>query len=181
LTRVTVPEDALVVLVGAAGSGKSTLAARHFRPDEILSSDTYRADIAGDPADQSVTDQAFAALHAELVRRLAAGQLTVVDATSVQAWARRQLLAAAARHRRPAVAIVLAIPLEISLARNAARTDRRVPASVIRRHDRHLRSALAAMPNEGFEALVVLTDPADVAALEVRRQRNVPKERHPAL
>jgi predicted kinase len=181
VTSVSVPGDALVLLVGAAGSGKSTLAARHFRPDEILSSDAYRALLAGDPADQSVTDQAFDALHADLDRRLAAGQRTVVDATSVQGWARRRLLAVAARHRRPAVAIVLALPLEVSLARNAARADRRVPASVVRRHDRQLRTALAGMPNEGFAAVVVLSDPADVDALEVRTQRNVPKERHPTL
>lgn len=181
MTEVTIPGDALVLLVGAAGSGKSTLAARHFVRDQVLSSDAYRALVAGDPADQSVTEEAFAALHAALDRRLAAGQLTVVDATNVQGWARRRLLAVAKRHGRSAVAIVLAIPLEVSLARNAARSDRRVPPSVVRRHDRQLRSALAGMPKEGFETVVVLTDPAEVEALEVRTQRNVPKERHPTL
>jgi predicted kinase len=182
VTRVlSVPRDALVVLVGAAGSGKSTLAARHFAPDEILSSDAYRALLAGDPADQSVTAEAFAALHAELDRRLAAGLLTVVDATSVQGWARRELLDAAKRYGRPAVAIVLALPLEVSLARNAQRPDRRVPASVVRRHDRQLRTALPRLSEEGFEEVVVLASADEVDALEIRTQRNVPKERHPTL
>lgn len=181
MTPVTVPEDALVLLVGAAGSGKSTLAARHFDPDEVLSSDAYRARLAGDPADQSVTGEAFDRLHADLDRRLVAGRLTVVDATNVQGWARRELLAAAARHARPAVAIVLAAPVGVSLARNAARSDRRVPEAVVRRHDRQLRRALEAMPKEGFATVVVLESAEEVDALEIRRQRNVPKERHPTL
>jgi len=43
------PSDALVVLVGVAGSGKSTLAERLFAADQILSSDAFRAEVAGDP------------------------------------------------------------------------------------------------------------------------------------
>jgi predicted kinase len=181
VTRVTVPGDALVLLVGAAGSGKSTLAARFFTADEILSSDAYRAVLAGDPADQSVTGEAFDRLHADLERRLAAGQLTVVDATNVLGWARRALLAAAARHRRPTVAIVLAHPVEVSLARNRARDGRGVPEAVVRQHDRQLRRALAAMASEGFREVIVLETADDPVALDIRRQRNVPKERHPTL
>ena len=84
MDRSRSPTPRLVVLVGAAGSGKSTFAARHFAPDEVLSSDAFRALIAGDPADQSATRAAFSALHRALARRLAQGRLTVVDATSVQ-------------------------------------------------------------------------------------------------
>jgi predicted kinase len=181
VTRVTIPDDALVLLVGAAGSGKSTLAARWFGTDEILSSDAYRALLAGDPANQTVTGDAFARLHADLDRRLAAGQLTVVDATSVQGWARRELLTVAARHERPAVALVLALPLEVSLARNQGRAERRVPPAIVRRHDRQLRRALGDIPDEGFQTIVVLESAADLDTLEIRRQRNVPKERHPTL
>ena len=49
---VAIPDPSLVVLIGAAGSGKSTFAARQFEPFEILSSDGYRALVAGDEADQ---------------------------------------------------------------------------------------------------------------------------------
>jgi protein phosphatase len=181
VTVLDLPGDALVLLVGIAGSGKSTLAVRLFPADAILSSDTYRAAVSGDPADQSATDEAFDRLRSDLDRRLAAGALTVVDATNVQGWARRELLAVAARQGRPVWAIALALPLEVSLARNAARAERRVPASAIRRQDRFLRQSLPQLASEGYAAFVVLSDPDQVEALRIRRQRNVPKERHPAL
>ena len=180
-----VPPGALVLIVGAAGSGKSTLAARLFSPAQVLSSDAHRAAVSGDPTDQSATTPAFRRLHATLERRMAAGELTVIDATNVQGWARRQLLVAAARHGRPTVAVVLAIPLEVSLARNAARTEGRVPSSAVRRQDAFLRASLPRLGEEGYGSLVVLTEPDQVERLVAHpglpTQRNVPKERHPAL
>jgi protein phosphatase len=169
VTVFALPADALVLLIGAAGSGKSTLAARLFAPDEILSSDAFRAAVSGDAADQSATGEAFRRLDAELERRMAAGRFTVVDATNVKSWARRRLLAAAGRHRRPTAGIVMAIPLEVSLDRNARRTDGRVPATVVRRHDADLRRSLASLATEGFDALVVLEGSEDVSELEVDR------------
>lgn len=182
---LVLPADALVLLVGTAGSGKSTLAARLFSPDRVLSSDAYRAAVSGDPTDQSATTQAFRRLRATLERRMTAGELTVIDATNVQGWARRQLLAVAARHGRPVVAVVLAIPREVSLARNAARTERRVPSAAVRRQDAFLRASLPRLREEGFASVVVLAEPDEVERLVVRSgcetQRNAPKERHPAL
>lgn len=184
MTDLDLPQGALVLLIGAAGSGKTTLAARLFSSDEILASDDYRAAVSGDPADQAVNDEAFDRLHAELERRMAAGELTVVDATNVQAWARRRLRATAAAHHRPMVAVVLALPLETSLARNAARGGGRVPPSAVRRQDRFLRTSLLRLGAEGYASVVVLTDPDQIDRLVVRRnpgKTNVPKERHPAL
>jgi predicted kinase len=169
VTVLDLPPGALVVLIGPAGSGKSTLAARHFSSAEVLASDDYRAAVSGDAGDQSVTGEAFGRLHADLERRMGAGELTVIDATNVQGWARRRLRASAARHRRPTVALVLALPLEISVARNAARTDRRVPPSAVRRQDRFLRASLPKLGEEGYDAVAVLTDPDQVESLEVRR------------
>jgi len=40
---VTLPDPALVVLVGASGSGKSTWAAERYRAAEVVSSDALRA------------------------------------------------------------------------------------------------------------------------------------------
>jgi len=78
---------------------------------------------------QAATDDAFDLLHRILAMRLRRGRLTVVDATNVEAWARAELLDVARRHRRPAVAIVLDLPLDVALARNLARPEPRPPGS----------------------------------------------------
>jgi predicted kinase len=165
------PDPSLVVLVGAAGCGKSTFAAHHFAPAEILSSDAFRGLISGDPSDQSATRAAFAALHAALDRRLRDGRLTVVDATNVQAPARRQLTRRASSAHVPAVAIVLDLPEGLVLARNAGRADRVVPEEAVRRQLADLARTMKAgvLEAEGFHAVVRLVDPADVDVLTVVR------------
>jgi Fe-S oxidoreductase len=69
------------VLIGAAGAGKSTFAARHFAPDEVLSSDRFRRIVSGDEANQAATKAAFVVLHEALRRRLAKRRTAVVDDT----------------------------------------------------------------------------------------------------
>jgi predicted kinase len=164
-------DPSVVVLIGAAGSGKSTLAARHFRADEILSSDALRERITGDAANQRVTGTVFRIIGRMLDRRLAAGQLTVIDATNVKVSDRRPWLAAARRHGVPAVAIVLALSRDVVQARNVARA-RVVDPDVV---DRHL-AALAAggdpdrLRAEGFASVTILASPAEADALEIRRR-----------
>ena len=174
-----IPDPCLVVMVGAAGSGKSTFAARHFAPDEILSSDAFRALIAGDPADQSVTHAAFRALHQALGRRLAKRLLTVVDATSVQRSARAALLRSAAAAQVPAVAIVLDLPPDVVHTRNRGRPAGIVPAAAVDRQLADLAPALrpGGIDAEGFALIHVLTTPDDVDAAVVLR---VPRQRGPA-
>jgi predicted kinase len=169
--RLSLPEPCLVVLVGAAGSGKSTLAARHFAPDEILSSDAYRGLVAGDPGDQSATQAAFRRLHAELHRRLAEGRTTLVDATNVTAFARRSLTRIAARHARPVVAIVLDLPPDLVLARNAMREGRIVPEAAVRTQLADLAKSIrrGALDAEGFAKVHHLRLPEEVDGLEVVR------------
>jgi protein phosphatase len=68
--KLTLPELALVVLIGPSGSGKSTFGRKHFKATEVLSSDYCRGLVSDDENNQ------------------AAGKLTVVDATNVQPEAR---------------------------------------------------------------------------------------------
>lgn len=164
---IHLPADALVLLIGVAGSGKSTFAAAHFAPTQVLSSDRFRAMIADSPAAQGATDDAFDLLHRVLDLRLRRGRLTVVDATNVESWARDQLLAAARRHRRPAVAIVLDLPIDVALARNATRSTPRPPAGAIRRQAGWLRDSIPSLPHEGFEAVHHLTSPEEVDAVRL--------------
>jgi len=175
-TVIRLPDPCLVVLVGAAGAGKSTFAAAHFAPGEVLSSDAYRGRIAGDPTDQRVTGAAFAALHRELRRRLADRRLTVVDATSVQRRARLALLREASAAGVPAVAVVLDLPRDVVLARNAQRPGARaVPEDAVRRHLEALRRALdggdgPGLEHEGFASVVRLREPVSVAAVRFARE-----------
>jgi protein phosphatase len=161
--RIAVPVPGLVVLVGAAGAGKSTIAAHLFRRAEIVSSDEVRGWLTGDPGDQRATRLAFSVLHREVRRGLAEGRLVAVDATSVQAAARRALLRIARAAGVGATAIVLRAPAATVHARNAARSGRVVPADVV---DRHLAavdalgsdpaSIIARLVAEGFDAVHVL-------------------------
>jgi protein phosphatase len=89
---IQVPELSLVILMGASGSGKSTFVRRHFRPTEILSSDFCRALVSDDESNQAATADAFDVLRLIAQKRLAAGKLTVIDATNVQKEARKPLL-----------------------------------------------------------------------------------------
>ena len=82
--RLSIPELSLVVLVGPSGSGKSTFARRHFKPTEVLSSDTFRALVSDDENDQTATEDAFEVLYHVGRKRLGAGRLVVLDATNVQ-------------------------------------------------------------------------------------------------
>jgi protein phosphatase len=168
---IRIPDPSLVVLVGAAGAGKSTLAARLFAPSEVLSSDTYREAVSGDASDQRATRLAFTILHRELEKRLAARRLTVVDATNVEAPARRALLVRAAAARVPAVAIVLALPATVVAARNAGRTGRIVDQAVVDHHLRRLAAAMDAgrLSQEGFAAVHILKTPAEVDAFRIER------------
>lgn len=84
----TIPELSFVVLIGVSGSGKSTFARMHFKPTEVLSSDYCRGLVSDDENSQAATPDAFEVLHFIARKRLAAGKLTVVDATNVQAESR---------------------------------------------------------------------------------------------
>jgi protein phosphatase len=161
------PSDAMVVLVGPSGSGKSTFAARQFLPTQVLSSDALRAMVADDASDQTATNAAFELLHTALAMRLARRRLTVVDATSVEGWARQHLLSVATRLGRPAAAIVFNLPLATCLERNAARTDRRLPPAAIRRQHARMRASLDGLAAEGFNPLVVLSTAEEADAVVV--------------
>lgn len=171
MDAIRLHEPCLIVLVGAAGSGKTTLAGRFFDEREILSSDRYRELLSGDEADQSVNGPAFARLHRDLERRLGGSGTAVVDATNVQAGARRALLDRAREAQVPAVAIVLDLPAEVVLARNATRPGRVVHPSVVHRQLADLRPVIdgGLLAAEGFDAVYVIRDPDALEELMLLR------------
>ncbi|MFI5686501.1 polynucleotide kinase-phosphatase [Streptomyces sp. NPDC051636] len=170
-----VTDLSLVVLIGASGSGKSTFARRHFKPTEVISSDFCRGLVCDDENDQSASRDAFDVLHYIAGKRLAAGRRTVVDATSVQQDARRQLIDLAKKYDVLPIAIVLDVPEEVCAERNAARTDRAdMPRRVIQRHIRELRRSLRHLEREGFRKVHVLrgVDEVDNATVVTEKRFN---------
>ncbi|MFF9347828.1 polynucleotide kinase-phosphatase [Streptomyces sp. NPDC014734] len=174
-----VTDLSLVVLIGASGSGKSTFARRHFKPTEIISSDFCRGLVADDENDQSASRDAFDVLHVIAGKRLAVGRLTVVDATNVQPESRKQLVQLARSHDVLPIAIVLDLPEEVCLARNAARPDRAdMPRHVVRRHRSELRRSLRGLEREGFRKVHVLRGEEEAEHAEVVLERRHNDLRH---
>ncbi|NUK52117.1 polynucleotide kinase-phosphatase [Streptomyces lunaelactis] len=170
--KLPVTDLSLVVLIGATGSGKSTFARKHFKPTEVISSDFCRGLVADDENDQSASGDAFDVLHYIAGKRLAAGRLTVVDATSVQQESRRQLVQLARQYDVLPIAIVLDMPEEVCAERNAARPDRAgMPRHVIQRHRRELRRSLRGLEREGFRKVHILRTDEEVETAEVVLER----------
>ena len=166
-----IPEPSLVLLIGPSGSGKSTFASQHFKPTEVLSSDFCRGLVSDDETDQTATNDAFEVLRFIAAKRLAAGKLTVIDATNVQGDARKPLLALAREYHYLTVAIVFNMPTKLCQARNAARPNRDLKPHVIRQQHQQLRRSLRHLKREGFrQFLYVMSTPETVAAARVERQ-----------
>src|SRR6476469_5774203 len=160
--KLTIPELALVVLIGPSGCGKSTFARKHFKETEVLSSDYCRGLVSDNENDQAATKDAFDVLHFIARKRLAAGRLTVVDATNVQPEARKPLVALARDYHCVPVAIVLNVPERLCEARNRERPDRNFGPHVIRQHAQQLRRSLHSLQREGFRYVTVLASPEEI-------------------
>ncbi|WP_431896358.1 polynucleotide kinase-phosphatase [Nonomuraea sp. bgisy101] len=170
-TEIRVPELSLVVLVGVSGSGKSTFAARHFKPTQVISSDFCRGLVSDDENDQSATHAAFELLDHIVSTRLSRGLLTVVDATSVQYGPRQNLIALAKKHDVLCDAIVLDVPEEVAIERNAARPDRDFGAGVVIRQRKDLRRSLGKINKDGFRRVHVLRGVEEIDTATVAYER----------
>lgn len=166
---IEIPSPVLVLLIGPSGAGKSTFARRHFRASEVLSSDYYRALVCDDEADQSATKDSFEVLHLILAKRLQRGRVTVVDATNVQASARRPLHEAAQMFNVPVVGILFLLPESVYQLRNRQRPHRMVQSDVILSQLASLAESLAGIENEGFTRLYRLTSVTESDSVIVKR------------
>jgi protein phosphatase len=168
---IDLPELSLVVLVGPSGSGKSTFARTHFRPTEVLSSDVFRGLVSDSENDQNATPAAFEALHFIAAKRLAAGRLTVIDATNVQSESRNALLRLAREYHVLPVVIVLNLPPKVCHERNAGRPDRTFGPHVVRQQAHQLRASLRGLEREGFRTVHVLSSVEQIDAVQITRRR----------
>ena len=169
--KITFPELSLIVLIGASGAGKSTFARQHFKSTEILSSDYFRGLVSDDENDQTATKDAFDVLHYIAAKRLAAGKLTVLDATNVQPESRKPLLNLAKQFHCFAVAIVFDLPESVCQERNKQRPNRQFGPHVVRNHTRSLKRSLGNLKREGFRFIYKLSSVEEIEAVEVSKQR----------
>ena len=168
---IRIPEPSLILLIGPSGSGKSTFAHKYFKPTEVLSSDFCRGLVSDDETDQTATNDAFEVLHFITAKRLAAGKLTVIDATNVQAEARKSLVTLARKYHYLTAAIVFNMPVKLCQERNEARPDRNFKPHVVRQQSQQLRRSLRNLKREGFRNfLYVMSTPEAVDAASVERQ-----------
>ncbi|MBD0324324.1 MAG: AAA family ATPase, partial [Aldersonia sp.] len=171
MPEISVPAMSLVVLVGVSGSGKSTFAARHFAPTQVLSSDFCRGLVADDENDQAASADAFDVLGYIAGTRLRRGLLTVVDATNVQRESRKALIDLAKSHDVLVDAIVLDVPEDIAIERNANRPDRDFGSRVVRRQHNDLRRSLSKLRREGFRRVHVLTGVGEIESATVTTEK----------
>ena len=168
---IAIPQLSLVVLIGASGSGKSTFARCHFLPTEVIASDACRALVSDDENDQAATGDAFEVLRFIAAKRLAAGRLTVIDATNVRADDRRSLVELARSFHVLPCAIVLDLPEAVCQERNRERADRDFGPHVVRRQQRDLRRSLRGLKREGFRHVAILASVDEVETATIERQR----------
>src|ERR1700738_4952913 len=167
--KINIPQFALVVLIGPSGCGKSSFARAHFKPTEVLSSDFCRGLVSDDENAQTATKDAFEVLHFAARKRLAAGRLTVVDATNVQPEARKPLVALAREFHVLPVAIVLNLPEKLCHERNQNRPDRQFGPHVVRNQSQQLRRSLRGLEREGIRHVFKLSSPEEVDAVTIER------------
>lgn len=157
LTEVVITRNTLVVLCGPAGSGKSTWAAKHFLRTQVVSSDECRAMVFDDAANQTVSQHAFDLMHFIIEKRLRLGRLTVADATNLKREHRWTLITIAKRFHFNTTAIVFKLPVETSLARNAAR-NRKIPEVALMEQYSWLARTMLTIEKEGFNYVYYLNE-----------------------
>ena len=153
---MSLPDPALVVLVGASGSGKSTWAAQRFRAEEVVSSDTLRGVVGSGPHDLDASADAFALVEAIVTARLGRRLTTVVDTLGFDVDRRRSWLSRARAVGLPAVLVLLETPDEECRRRNAQR-DLPVPARVLAGQLHRRREVAAEVLDEGWDLVVPVT------------------------
>jgi predicted kinase len=168
--RLSIPDLSFVILIGPSGSGKSTFARRHFKPTEVLSSDVYRGLVSDDENDQTATEDAFDALYYVARKRLAAGRLTVLDATNVQPESRKKAVAVASEYHMLPLAIVFDLPERVCQERNAGRLDRDLGPHLLRQQLEQMHRGMLNLEKEGFRQVYRLSSVEEVDAATVVRE-----------
>ena len=154
---MSLPDPALVVLVGASGSGKSTWAASRYRADEVVSSDALRGVVGSGEHDLEASADAFSLLEQVVAARIGRRLTIVVDTLGTDPARRRGWRDAARAVGLPVVVVVLDTPADVCRSRNAAR-DRPVPARVLTSQLASVAATVDLLEAEGWQLVRVAPD-----------------------
>jgi F420-dependent oxidoreductase-like protein len=158
---VTIPDPAVVVLIGPSGSGKSTWAAERYRAAEVVSSDALRGIVGSGEHDLDASADAFAVLDQIVNARIKRGLTTVIDTLGLEPDRRRRYLEAARAANLPAVAVLFETQPAECRRRNRER-DRPVPAIVLHGQLKRMREIDADIAIEGWDAVFRETEQAQI-------------------
>ena len=149
----SIPDPALVVLVGASGSGKSHWAAERYLAREIVSSDRLRAVVGSGEHDLDASVDAFSLLDQIVAARTRRRLTTVVDTLGLDAERRFAWLALARRSGLPAVAVLFETEPAVCRTRNRSR-ERPVPAAVLDAQLRRIPDTSDQLAAEGWDLVL---------------------------
>lgn len=157
---MTIPDPALVVLIGASGAGKSHWAADRYRAQEIVSSDALRGVLGSGEHDLGASAEAFTLLDTIVEARVRRGLTAVIDTLGLDPARRRGYRALAARSGLRAVAVLLRTDPAECRRRNRLR-DRPVPAQALGAQLRRMRAVVDEVADEGWDVVVDVAAPSD--------------------
>ncbi len=148
-----------IIGIGIPGSGKTTVLKSfaekwgyvYICPDDI------RAEMTGDPADQSKNKEVWEEAYKKTQEKLEKGDTIVFDATFANQEQRRKILAFARENGAEKIeGIFLDIPLESAKKRNEER-ERKVPEHVLEKMDESIRNFPPEI-EDGLDALFTLDE-----------------------
>jgi alkanesulfonate monooxygenase SsuD/methylene tetrahydromethanopterin reductase-like flavin-dependent oxidoreductase (luciferase family)/predicted kinase len=149
----TIPDPAVVVLVGPSGSGKSSWAAERYLAREIVSSDQLRSVAGSGENDLDASADAFSLLDLIVSARTRRRLSTVIDTLGLDSARRLGYLALARVAGLPAVAVLFDTDPAVCRRRNRERS-RPVPAAVLDSQLRKIPDVARQLAEEGWDLVV---------------------------
>ena len=163
--------------IGMPGSGKTT-ALKPFAEKNsylYLCPDDIRAELTGNPADQSKNREVWAEAHKRVAHALEHGKDVVFDATFTRDSERKNFIAFAREHGATKIqGIVADVSFEIASERNLAR-DRVVPEHAMERMQKMLLDAPPEI-SDGFDSLFIIDEFQKLKHVEIGKEHNIIKE-----